>query len=61
MDTSNLPHEHLCYVAERKNIPRLFSDDTDGKIMTEICALKAESYAYMIDGKEVILVNQIGI
>ncbi|XP_050059966.1 uncharacterized protein LOC114132126 [Aphis gossypii] len=32
MDTSNLPRIHPCYIAERKKIPGLFSDETDGEI-----------------------------
>lgn len=52
MDTSNLPRDHPCYISERKKIPGLFSDETDGKIMTEFIALRAKSYAYNIDGKE---------
>ncbi|XP_060848479.1 uncharacterized protein LOC132927929 [Rhopalosiphum padi] len=50
MDTSNLPRNHPCYIAERKKIPGLFSDETDGHIMTEFCALRAKSYAYKIQG-----------
>jgi len=52
MDTANLPRDHPCYIAERKKIPGLFSDETDGLIMTEFCALRAKSYAYKIDGKK---------
>lgn len=46
MDTANLPRDHPCYVAERKKVPGFFSDETDGHIMTEFCALRAKSYAY---------------
>uniref|UniRef100_A0A2S2N890 DNA-directed DNA polymerase n=1 Tax=Schizaphis graminum TaxID=13262 RepID=A0A2S2N890_SCHGA len=51
MDTSNLPQDHPCYIAERKKIPGLFSDETNGLIMTEFCALRAKSYAYKIEGR----------
>jgi hypothetical protein len=51
MDTSNLPKDHPCYISERKKIPGLFSDETDGKTMTEFVALRAKSYAYNIDGE----------
>jgi hypothetical protein len=54
MDTSNLPRDHPCFIAERKKIPGLFSDETDGKPMTEFIALRAKSYAYSMDGKEKI-------
>jgi len=30
MDTSDLPKDHPCHIAERKNIPGLFSDETKG-------------------------------
>eukprot|EP00102_Acyrthosiphon_pisum_P011137 XP_008179749.2 PREDICTED: uncharacterized protein LOC100570950 [Acyrthosiphon pisum] len=46
MDTANLPIDHPCYVAERKKTPGFFSDDVDGDIITEFCALRAKSYAY---------------
>lgn len=54
MDTSNLPHKHPCYTNARKKIPGLFSDETDGRIMTEFIALRAKSYAYILDNKEKI-------
>lgn len=54
MDTANLPQDHPCYIAERKKIPGLFSDETDGKTIREFVALRAKSYAYTIEGKEKI-------
>lgn len=54
MDTANLPEDHPCYVTERKKVPGLFSDETDGRILTEFCALRAKSYAYKLDGVEKI-------
>lgn len=54
MDTSNLPIDHPCYIAERKKIPGLFSDETDGDIISEFIALRAKSYSYIISGKEKI-------
>uniref|UniRef100_A0A2S2PRT3 DNA-directed DNA polymerase n=1 Tax=Schizaphis graminum TaxID=13262 RepID=A0A2S2PRT3_SCHGA len=49
MDTANLPRDHPCYIAERKKIPGLFSDETNGDIMTEFCALRSKSYSYKIN------------
>ncbi|KAE9543566.1 hypothetical protein AGLY_002366 [Aphis glycines] len=54
MDTSDLPKDHPCYIAERKKIPGLFSDETKGDIMTEFCELRAKSYSFILDGKEKI-------
>ena len=54
MDTSDLPIDHPCYIAERKKIPGLFSDETNAEVMTEFCALRAKSYTYNINGKEKI-------
>ncbi|XP_022180197.1 uncharacterized protein LOC111040572 [Myzus persicae] len=54
MDTSNLPQDHPCYIAERKKIPGLFSDETDGCIIREFIALRAKSYAYILDDEEKI-------
>jgi hypothetical protein len=48
MDTSNLSQDHPCYIAERKKILGLFSDETEGQVMTEFCALRAKSYVYKI-------------
>ncbi|XP_029348011.1 uncharacterized protein LOC107883973 [Acyrthosiphon pisum] len=42
MDTSELPKDHPCRIAERKNIPGLFSDETKGAINTEFCALRTD-------------------
>ncbi|XP_016663863.1 uncharacterized protein LOC107885037 [Acyrthosiphon pisum] len=52
MDTSDLPPDHPCYIAKRKEIPCLFSDETNGLVMTHFCTLRAKSYAYRINGKE---------
>ncbi|KAL4127492.1 hypothetical protein QTP88_011659 [Uroleucon formosanum] len=57
MDTSNLPRDNPCYIAERKKIPGLFLDETDGRVMTEFCALRAKSYAYKIQGVDDIKVQ----
>jgi len=54
MDTSDLPPDHPCYIAERKKIPGLFSDETKSEVMTHFCALRAKSYTYKINGKEKI-------
>lgn len=54
MDTANLPRDHPCYVAERKKIPGFFSDETDGRTMFEFVALRAKSYAYIVEGSETI-------
>jgi len=48
MDTANLPSAHPCYVADRKKSPGFFSDEVDGNIVTEFCALRAKSYAFNI-------------
>jgi hypothetical protein len=54
MDTSNLPPDHPYYIAERKKIPGLFSDETDGRTMLEFVALRAKSYAFSFEGEEKI-------
>ncbi|KAF0721301.1 Uncharacterized protein FWK35_00023996, partial [Aphis craccivora] len=48
MDTANLPHNHPCYVRERKKSPGYFSDEVDGNAITEFCALRAKSYAFNV-------------
>jgi len=59
MDTSNLPRDHPCFIESRKKIPGLFSDETKGKTMYEFVALRAKSYAYDIEGKEIITAKGI--
>ncbi|CAH1731679.1 unnamed protein product [Aphis gossypii] len=54
MDTSDLPKYHPCYIAERKKIPGLFSDETKGEIMTEFGALRVKSYSFILVRKEKI-------
>ncbi|VVC34281.1 DNA polymerase, palm domain [Cinara cedri] len=51
-DTANLPVDHPCYVIERKKKPGLFSDESDGRTITEFCTLRAKVYTYNIDGVE---------
>ncbi|VVC38048.1 DNA polymerase, palm domain [Cinara cedri] len=53
-NTTNLPVNHKCFTAERKKIPGHFSEESDGRTITEFCALRAKTYAYKIDGKEKI-------
>lgn len=54
MDTSDLPIDHPCYIAERKKIPGLFSDEAKGQPITKFIALRAKSYAYILNDKEKI-------
>ncbi|XP_050064686.1 uncharacterized protein LOC114124892 [Aphis gossypii] len=52
MDTANLPSDHPCYVADRKKSPGFFSDEVDGNVVTEFCALRAKSYAFDVYTRE---------
>ncbi|XP_022174132.1 uncharacterized protein LOC111036429 [Myzus persicae] len=54
MDTSNLPVNHKCYCIDRKKLPGTFTDETDGKAITEFVALRDKSYAYNLSGVEKI-------
>lgn len=54
LDTSDLPPNHSCYTTIRKKVPGFFSDETNGLIMSEFCALRAKSYSYILEGKEKI-------
>lgn len=54
LDTSNLPPDHPCYVADRKKIPGFFSDESDGNTILEFVALRAKSYAFNVGGREKI-------
>lgn len=55
MDTSDLQTDHPCYVAERKKIPGLFSDE--GVLMTAFYALRAKSYSLIL-GNQNYLTNK---
>jgi len=35
-------------VRERKKVPGFFSDEVDGNVITEFCALRAKSYAFNV-------------
>uniref|UniRef100_A0A2S2QWX9 Uncharacterized protein n=1 Tax=Sipha flava TaxID=143950 RepID=A0A2S2QWX9_9HEMI len=59
MDTANLPRDHPCYIAKWKKISGMFSDETDGKTMTEFIALRAKSYSYILVNKEKIKAKDI--
>ena len=54
MDTANLPRDHPCYDVSKKKVPGYFSDETDGRTMSEFIALRAKSYAYILEGEEKI-------
>ncbi|VVC26304.1 Hypothetical protein CINCED_3A004828 [Cinara cedri] len=49
-----LEYMDSCYVSERKKFPSLFSDETDGRTMTEFVALRAKSYTYKLGEQEKI-------
>lgn len=51
IDTSELPVDHPCYTLERKKVPGYFSDECKGRTMYEFVALRAKSYAYLIEDK----------
>ena len=50
-DTSNYDEndKRLLPIGENKKIPGLFKDELGGKIMTEFVALRAKTYAYLMD------------
>lgn len=52
LDTSNLPIDHPCYCIDRKKLPGTFTDETEGKVISEFIALRAKSYAYKVVGQE---------
>ena len=54
MDTTNLVRDHPCYDGSKKKVPGYFSDETGGRTMSELIALRAKSYAYILDGEEKI-------
>ena len=37
-------------IGRNKKVIGLFKDELGGKILTELCALRAKTYAYLIDG-----------
>ena len=37
-------------IGKNKKVPGIFKDELGGKIITEVVALKAKTYAYLIDG-----------
>ena len=39
-------------IGENKKIPGVFKDELGGKIMKEFVAVRAKTYAYLIDGYE---------
>lgn len=59
MDTSNLPINHPCYCIDRKKLPGTFTDEADGKAITEFVALRSKSYAYNLSGVEKIKVKGV--
>ena len=62
-DTSNYdendkrPHP----VVQNENVPGPFKDELEGKIITEVLALRAKTYAYLIDGYDDVNDDKIKI
>ncbi|KAL4119986.1 hypothetical protein QTP88_012736 [Uroleucon formosanum] len=59
MDTSNFPHDHMCYTAARKRIPGCFKFECGSKTIYEFVALRAKSYAY--DVEEEVTIRAKGV
>ena len=51
-DTSNYDEndKRLLQIGVNKKVIGMFNDKLGGKIMKEFCVLKAETYAYLMDG-----------
>lgn len=54
LDTSNFSPDHPCYTTVRKKVPGTFTDETGGKTISELVALRAKSYGFNLVGKEII-------
>jgi hypothetical protein len=48
-DTSNLPPNHPAYTEARKAQPGFFKDEMEGKPIREVVALRAKSYATLLE------------
>ncbi|KAL4091521.1 hypothetical protein QTP88_026196 [Uroleucon formosanum] len=59
MDTSNFPHDHICYTAARKRIPGCFKFECGSRTVYEFVALRAKSYAY--DVEEEVTIRAKGV
>ncbi|XP_003243221.1 uncharacterized protein LOC100569006 [Acyrthosiphon pisum] len=59
MDTSNFPHDHMCYTTARKRIPGCFKFECGSRTVYEFVALRAKSYAY--DVEEEITIRAKGV
>ena len=53
-DTSNYDEsdKRLLQIGKNKIVPGLFKDELGGKIITEVVALRAKTYSYLIDGHD---------
>ena len=51
LDTSNYDEndKRLLPIGKNKKVITLFKDELGGKIMKEFCALRAKTYAYLMD------------
>lgn len=54
LDTSNLTNDDPCYYVERKKKPGTFINETKGKIISKLVALRAKSYSFNLAGVEII-------
>lgn len=54
LDTSNFPKDHPCFSDLRTKIPGTFTDESRGKYISELIALRSKSYGYNLAGVEKI-------
>ena len=48
-------------IGQNKKVPGPFKDELEGKIVTEVLALRAKTYAYLIDGYDDVIDDKIKI
>jgi hypothetical protein len=60
-DTSNLPPDHPAYSEERKAQPGFFKDESAGKHIREVVALRAKSYCVLMEDGHKSKATQKGI
>ena len=62
-DTSNYDknEKRPLPIGQNKKVPGPFKDELEGKIVTEVLALRAKTYAYLIDGYDDAIDDKIKI
>jgi len=61
MDTVNFSRDHSCYDALKKKVFGYFSNEIDGRTMSEVIELRVKAYIFILEGVEKIYSYSVNV